>query len=440
MPSALAENLNDESHDVLSREACDVILDYWRSGNSAWKNNFICDEIHYCAGTQHFPSPDRSFYSPTKKTRVAIEFKPWRESKRGCLTGLGQAIAYLNNDNNSASYLVIPDMSADGFEIGTFLEGIFKKKINGKLPVGLITFDPRNVRDVMLRCNLADSLDIAEIRHRGVDDSYWAAFRDWPPMAYYNLLSIADQLPTDDDRSKKIWDSYWNTIYLSDERIPQTLELIPNKIRMFDGTYHIPMSVIKNRLSKKVEEKQITQSQAIEEIKRQTSDCETDNLYQDYKKNHRNFMNHCKLWDPDTNHILSNGKVFKERIDHGADPNEEMAQILVAGKHIELIHDFKKITDDMLPFPDSDAEYRKHLEQKLSEKGFIKKNPERASSGVRRLFSAELQLWFKLGLSIKTQSAKHFHEGKGFVFNEERIKQLEGDFLKNYGSLDKDET
>ena len=81
------------THDQQSGICCDELLSKWKYSDSDWTNIFIKKDIHYVGGSLDFPSPDRSFYSDKTKCRIAIEFKPATESKRGILTGLGQTIA-----------------------------------------------------------------------------------------------------------------------------------------------------------------------------------------------------------------------------------------------------------------------------------------------------------------------------------------------------------
>lgn len=61
-------------------------------------------------------------YDPTKKHTIAFEFKPPTESKRGILTGLGQAFAYLSL--SSLSYLIVPKL-LEGYELSSFLNDLF---------------------------------------------------------------------------------------------------------------------------------------------------------------------------------------------------------------------------------------------------------------------------------------------------------------------------
>ena len=178
------------THDQQSRICCDQLLSKWRGNDNEWRNIFINKDIHYVGGSLNFPSPDRCFYSDMSKSRIALEFKPASETKRGILTGLGQAIAYLNNNNNSASYLMCPD-KVENFEMGKFMQNIFTKIIYKKLPIGLITFDPNNLKNIKLRCNIANIFKIQKITERGVNRNYWAAYRDSYPHANLFLLEIA---------------------------------------------------------------------------------------------------------------------------------------------------------------------------------------------------------------------------------------------------------
>ena len=116
-----------KEHDAECREAVNKLLSNWKSGKDL--NNFIATDISKNGTKQAFPSPDAGFYSQKTGATVALEYKPAeRESKRGILTGLGQAIAYLNENTYSASILVVPE-KIQGFAISSFSKLLSNKFI-----------------------------------------------------------------------------------------------------------------------------------------------------------------------------------------------------------------------------------------------------------------------------------------------------------------------
>ncbi|MBG76875.1 MAG: hypothetical protein CFH22_00714 [Alphaproteobacteria bacterium MarineAlpha5_Bin12] len=422
-------------HDLESRRACDSILAKWKSSVPEWKNRFINNDIVYVSGTKNFPSPDRSFYSSSLKTRIAVEFKPYkRETKRGILTGIGQSIAYLKDNNNSASYLVVPE-KIENFNMGIFLENIFKTKIFGKLPIGLVTFNIKDESKIKLRCNIANTLTPSKVTERGVEDNYWAAWRDSPPHATYLLLKIAFELKNNKNRSKAIWDNYFDNYFVPKET-SATLDDVKNKVKMWDGSFQIPLSSTKKKLRSQVKNKDIEYSEAIQILKKRVAKNVVDNLYQDYKKNHFNYINHLKLWDHDTKFINPLGKSFLDAVNRGNNLTNEIAKItLVRGRHIEFIRDIETIKSNMSFIPDNHDDFRKLLDVELDKKGFMKRNPNRTTSGIRKLFQSELQLWDKFGIK-KKHRGEHFVPGVGYLFDFKKINMLEKAYHNTYDKIE----
>ena len=68
----------------------------------------------------------------------------------------------------------------------------------------------------------------------------------------------------------------------------------------------------------------------------------------------------------------------------------------------------------------------------IGKKGFIAKNPNRATSRSRRFLTAEKQLWGHLNI-IKKDGARYFFKDQGYFFRKERIETLIEEFYKNYG-------
>ena len=138
-------------HPRSAKKIGNLILSSWKS-EQVWRSSFIGYDAQLCMSEGVFPSPDRTFRDLTKQTRILLEFKPYTESKRGILTGLGQCIAYLNKSH--ASILVAPSKikedSGEDFDMGAYLEKTFKKFIYGKLPIALFTFDGENLDNLAL--------------------------------------------------------------------------------------------------------------------------------------------------------------------------------------------------------------------------------------------------------------------------------------------------
>ena len=147
-------------------------------------------------------------------------------------------------------------------------------------------------------------------------------------------------------------------------------------------------------------------------------------------------MNHAELWDE--NFVLTPlGKRFIERVEQNPNNpkhlNDEFAQIfLVAGKHEILIKKIIDVSKD-IKFENKN-DYLDGLYKHLDEMGYIAKNKERSTTGVREFFRSETQLWHHHAIQNKDGGDYFFHK-KGFSFDLNIIENLVEKFYKNYGDV-----
>ena len=71
------------------------------------------------------------------------------------MTGLGQAIAYLNRSHAS---ILVCSSEVDGFKIGNYLTNTFEKFIYGKLPIALFTYDGEHLENLKLAVDIEPKL------------------------------------------------------------------------------------------------------------------------------------------------------------------------------------------------------------------------------------------------------------------------------------------
>jgi len=97
--------------------------------------------------------------------------------------------------------------------------------------------------------------------------------------------------------------------------------------------------------------------------------------------------------------------------------------ILDMGRHYELINDVKcAIADSEIPLNDIN-DVRLAAYNYLEKKGYVKLNPNRTTSGVRKFLASEFQVWGHLGI-LNKQNNTYFDVSNGLSFNEERINEL----------------
>lgn len=105
------------THHLLAKTTTDEILKDFKTG--AWTYGTSGHGVNFLrTGTPaDFPSPDAAFFDSVNKELAYFEFKPDTETKRGILTGVGQAIAYLGKCN--LSFLIAP-RSLSGYDLESF--------------------------------------------------------------------------------------------------------------------------------------------------------------------------------------------------------------------------------------------------------------------------------------------------------------------------------
>lgn len=465
------------SHDSEARLASDAILNKWRSGDPDWMNPFVDRDIAYTNSSQIFPSPDQSFFSLNKSTRLAMEFKPaYRESKRGLLTGLGQALAYLTIKTegklvNDASLLVIPE-KIEGFPIGDFLEDLFNSLLVDKIPIGLVTFKEDDPANLKLRCNLPNSLQtnyevsyekalsrgndpkkaeqVAKteigLKNKGGGATYWTAWREGYPDNIYHFVKKAFDNPN--ISKDEIYEKYYYDCYCHPPNTIKDLDPIKNGMYTWDKP-QIWQETVKRTLQKYVNSGEITLDQALLRLEFESSNSQkrkneifhkikdlpsttkdkssTDGNFVGIRKNLANTIRHLGLWDGESYKVTNRGEILLSRIEEGNDPIEELGILLFgAGRWDELIID---ITDfqDKIEVPERKEDFDDLLKDEFLSKGFISVNPERRSGGGRDLLQSEYQVWGHL----KIRSG-FFKAYQGYSFDEDRIRRFKDKYQECY--------
>ena len=117
---------------------------------------------------------------------MSFEFKPPTETKRGILTGLGQAIAYLQR--SSVSFLIAPE-EIEGYNMKGYLNDLFKNLLK-KIPVGLITYDINDPSKVDMIVNVKDTDRESKGYKKSNENRYWAKHQDLPLPLFYIMLNL----------------------------------------------------------------------------------------------------------------------------------------------------------------------------------------------------------------------------------------------------------
>ncbi len=401
-------------HDSMAKQLIETLLEKWKVKN---ESSILSSEVYLTKSESTFPSPDGTFYDPKNKFSLALEFKPPTETKRGILTGLGQAIAYL--DKHSLSYLLIPS-KVEYFHMGEYMVDLFKKNISDKMPIALVVYDYENVQNILEYIEPTVEINETTLSAREASSGrYWAKWLDLPLHALWILTDIAysDKI-TVENRKKAVWDEFFLT-YIYPKEYRNQFEAYASGIFYVNGK---PFKLMQKKLKswkEQIELGKISKDKALRELEKATNiNGKGDMLYHQYQKNLLPFINHLGIWDEyryltDIGYELHRiGKI------HGGTSKtfyDHMAKIiLLKGKHLDLILDIEKYTRNFSFANRDDA--LDNVILNLKEKGLI------AGAG-RKKFQNEFQLWGQLGL-IKKENNSNFIKNNGFNFDWGRITSL----------------
>lgn len=408
-------------HHSLSKNATDKALSNWK--HSIWSNSTISTDVYQTIAAQTFPSPDSMLFDPTGSRSIALEFKPQTETKRGILTGVGQAIAYLQSA--SMAYLIAPER-LEGYNLSGYLKDLYTRTIYGKLPIGLITYSDDEAKEISLIVDIASGIELTAATAGSQVGRYWAKHVDMPLHALWIILDLAYQSRQDvDNRIEYIWHEFFSQ-YLFPPAHRTTLDIYPTQIVKHDGTRLFIFDKTKRKLQAQVEQGQVSYGLALQELSAKASpETPGDNYYKSYKKNFLPFIKHLTLWDDNGN--LTEDGLFLHRMGKIHSPTSEtfknyFAKILLFnGKHLDLILDVESMTRNK-GFNVVDEALDSILSQYV-ESGLFKPSPGSVTAGTGKFLKYERIIWGQLGL-LNKESNTQFIPNRGFLFNWGKITKL----------------
>lgn len=376
-----------KTHDELASFIGSVLLDNVRAEKDKWKQIFSSDICR--VGDWDWPRPDYVLADNVKGVTYANEFKPPKQNKREYLTGLGQAIAYLQKHDYSG--LILPKYADDGFKICEYILNILENDEFKHLPISLIEYDEDDLSSDSIR--LLKSIDTERgstpinKRESSVTKTFWCFWRDASHYEVYELLRLADKY------NDEVGDIYTNFVY---EEFYQML--VSKKTKMWDGT---PRTKKYSIASKKSE-----------------------------KQNYKISLFHLGLWSQSEGRLTVKGyKLLTIGKIYGANSKKFIDYltylILIDGRHLQLIHEFENFQRDTDIVSLKRNEYFISLDSYLESKGFIgKRKPTAITTNAKGSYIRdETKLWNHLGL-IYNQNKRYFFEREGIRFNWNRISEL----------------
>jgi hypothetical protein len=419
-------------HDRVGKEVVDHILKKFKEGKwKCLKDEEDMEDVgkdFYRTGTpKTHPSPDHAFADDTNKIMVTFEYKPPLEKKRGVLTGLGQAIAYLNKSD--ISYLVIPKKLDTGYDIESQMTEIIGRQIVGNLPMGLIVFDNDVPSKISMIHNVDSLLDRDKVKQK-YTGRFWAKYVDLPIplfhliLHYYYLVKIKER---EGDPLALCWT----------ERMlkSSSLEtLTPNVIKDTNDEIIRTMDDSKDKMyfdKKFAKANQLTGQERTDEIaqimKDSRTDVQGDNTYNSVMgKNIKPFLEHLgvigdgELTDLGVKlyHLgLTNGpksKIFRDYF---------LKCVLEQGRHLDLIFDLERLCKKYRGEKTTD-QIRSIMEEEYEANGMVKRNPNRVvgEESNTPFLKDNFILWGTRGNAL---GIKEKIEGKpDLAFNWEKITEV----------------
>ncbi len=416
------------AHHVGAKLASDKALEMWR--NNSWSNDVVSEKVISSRSSSKFPSPDATFFDEVHQRIITFEFKPPTEKKRGMLTAIGQAIAYI--DKSSMSYIICPQ-KVEGFPIATYFEKLFFENIKGRLPVGLMRYSNEDPSQIEILVDVDPNTISKEKKELvdSIDDRYWAKWQDLPFSLIFHILEYAYLEESELNRDQLIWRNVWTKICLQGGEVEQTLETIESIIKYPNGSPYRVAPRIKSEIRKQMEEENLSESDALQQLKVRL---DLHELYGEKKSNYSQsvkrymfkYLDHCKLWDENCHltesglNLHHKGKIFGKSSKVFEDAIKK--ETLFAGKHYDLILDlhsfgFAKKYKSKEDLMDNFIDHYNNL-------GKIKWNKKRGTGKFTTQFKNEIRFWDHCKFLSKKNSNDCFIEGVGLDFNWKEITRI----------------
>lgn len=396
------------NHHIMAKTSTDAILSHFKDGS--WKCVKTLGKNFYRTNVfADFPAPDASFVDEENKVLVSFEFKPPTETKRGILTGLGQAIAYLGRCH--VAYLICPQYVED-FNIADYLKDIFNNYLKNKISVGLITYNVDNPSDVKMAVNVESISKSAAKVSTNRDNRFWAKHQDLPLPLFDLILHhfyMKKMGTLEGDPYAECWKKYMISPTLSEDlKVLPVKDLEGNPIKTMAGDRYVTYNkvIVDNAIKDTADEEERKRIVRHAIATEKPSDWDKGNWDNNYKKVRRYilaFFHQINVIDSN-NEITSKGiKLHQQSLTNGVESkiyrDYFTKEVLIDGCHFDLIVDFDRMYRKKSPDCNM-KEFLMQMENEYEKTGNIKRNPGRkADKENRKVFlQHERTLWKYLNL------------------------------------------
>ena len=370
-------------HNFMAHQISSLLLGQLRTGDAAaWATSKLSKASTLWQGKADWPRPDIAFEDRTSGSAFAIEFKPPNHAKREYVTGLGQAITYLNDFEFSG--LVVPELSGDGFRIGDYLLDILDGDLS-PLSIALFTYD-LDPKQIKVRRKLKERESPPAGIPQGVGRKvFWGYWRDLSRYDLFELVRLADQSNTKsfDDIFQRFWTSF----------------AVKGKARTWEG---------KRRKKKDKDAPSYSAERLNAWLAMRHSGILSDDA-------HLTALGH---------ELLRVGKIYGPSSMAFSDVISRL--VLIEGSHLELmfwveeqnrlLSSARKVTSD---------KYFGALDRALVEAGVIA--PRIKGAAKAHFLRDEPKLWNKLGLLVRDGNTRYYHKGVGLAFDWRKVISVLGE-------------
>jgi hypothetical protein len=369
-------------HNLMAHQVSTVLLREVRAGQAQWSHPRLTNKSTLWQGMADWPRPDIAFEDRTTMSSIALEFKPPNQPKREYVTGLGQALTYLNDFEFAG--LIVPEVSNDGFAIAEYFRDMLRGVLSN-MPVALLTYrlQPSNLKILQ---PLRDRVGGPKKLPTGVGAKvFWGYWRD---LSNYDLLTFLTLI----DRAKpqqfdRVFDQFWKSHAVTGRA--RTWEGEPRKRKIINAP---------GRLGERINVwLAMRNAGLIDSMARITAD--------GYE-------------------LLSVGKIYGP--DSAAFLDVLARYVLTNGRHLDLILWVEEQQRCISAGKKLEADSFYHaLDKQLIREGIIATPP--ANAAKQHFLRDEPKLWNKLGLLVHSGNERYFHAKHGLVFDWRRlISVLEG--------------
>lgn len=362
-------------HNQMAHKVSKKLLSDLRASRAPWTKSFLSGATTLWQGVADWPRPDIAFQDTKLNASIALEFKPPNQPKREYVTGLGQAITYLNEFRYAG--LVLPTVANDGYRIADYIGDMFTGILK-EMPLAVFSYedDPANLTVIRGLQARSDGVTIPSSTGR---KAFWGYWRDLSNFELYEMLCLLDaqKHPNFESMFSKFWRSY------ASKGKALTWEGAERKIKSPDA---------KGKISEQTNVKQAMRHAGLID----SGGHMTEDGYA--------LLRIGKIYSPSS-------VAFLERL---------ARQVLYSARHLDLIFWIEE-TQRLVPKrqkQEAKAFYRQ-LDLSLDRAGIITA-PKRGAAKAAFLRD-EPKLWNKLGLLIHSNKTQYFHPGVGLIFDWRKI-------------------